>query len=273
MFDALHYQFVQNALLAGILASIACGIIGTYVVVKRIALISGGISHASLGGIGMAVYLGIAPLLGAAVFAILSAVIIGLVSLRSRGSEDTLIGALWAFGMALGLIFIQITPGYAVSLENFLFGNILLVSHADILRTLILDVLIVSVVVVLYKEFLAVSLDDEFAGLRGVPVGPVYILLLSLVALTVVVLIQVVGVILLIALLTLPAAISRWFTHHLYSMMALACLLGALFTTAGITISYYVDSPPGASIVLLTATAYILGLPLRRLGTMGVARA
>lgn len=263
MIEALQYEFVRNALFAALLSSAVCGVIGTYVVVKRIALISGGISHASLGGIGMAYYFGFAPVLGALGFSLIAAVIIGVLSLRSREHEDTVIAGLWSAGMAIGLIFIQLRPGYAAGLENYLFGNILLVSMADLVRMAGLTALILAVVGLLYKEFLAVSVDDEFAYLRGIPVAIIYILLLSLVALTVVVLIQVVGIILLIALLTLPPAISRWFTHHIYSMMALAFGLGMVFTFGGIVLSYYSDFPPGPCIVLLTAAAYLGGLAAR----------
>lgn len=273
MREALQYGFMQHALLAGLLASVACGIVGTYVVVKRIVFISGGISHASFGGIGIALYLGIAPALGAALFGLLSAVIIGIVSVHSREYEDTLIGALWAIGMSVGVIFVQMTPGAVGSLEDFLFGNILLVSGQDLVVTAVLDAIIVLSVLVLYKEFLAVSLDGEFAHLRGVPVTVVYVALLCLVALTVVVLIQVVGIILLIALLTLPPAISRWFTHRLNTMMLLSCLLGALFSTAGIFLSYFTDLPAGAGIVLLTAATYTAGLVLRRILGLNLAAA
>lgn len=264
MLEALQYQFVQNALLAGVLASVACGIVGTFVVVKRIALISGGISHASLGGIGMAIYLGLPPTLGAAVFGLGSAILIAVVTSYTREHEDTLIGALWAMGMAVGLLFIHLTPGYAGSLENFLFGNLLLVSKWDLILSFGLNVLIVTVVAVLYKELLAVSLDEEFAYLRGVPTGLLYALLLSLVALTVVVLIQVVGIILVIALLTLPPAISRWFTRRMKTMMALSCILGAVFSVSGIFISYYSDLPTGPCIILLAAGVYTVGLATRR---------
>lgn len=273
MFEALQYEFMQHALLAGLLSSVACGVVGTYVVIKRIVLISGGVSHASLGGIGLALYLGVTPLLGAAAFGLASAVIIGVVSLHTREHEDTLIGAVWAIGMAVGVIFVQLTPGYRGSLEDFLFGNILLVSTTDLAVTAALDVVILVTVFALYKEFLAVSLDDEFARLRGVPVGFVYVLLLCLVALTVVVLIQVVGVVLIIALLTLPPAISRWFTRHVYSMMVASCGLGAAFTTGGILVSYYTDFPPGACIILLAATVYTLGLGLRRVWKGNLAAA
>jgi len=263
VFEPFQYQFMQHALIAGLLAGVACGIVGTYVVVKRIVLIGGGISHASLGGIGLGLYLGVSPLLGAAAFSLLSAVAIGFISLRSREHEDTLIGALWAAGMATGLVFIQLTPGNVGSLEQYLFGNILLVSTGDLVVSALLDIVIVITVAVLFKEFLAVSLDDEFAELRGVPVAAGYILLLCLVALTVVVLIQVVGVVLVIALLTLPPSISRWFTRRLSTMMLLSSILGATFTTGGILVSYYTDFPAGAYIVLLAAAVYTLCLSTR----------
>lgn len=265
MIEALQYEFVRNAILAGLLASVACGVVGAYVVVKRIALISGGISHASLGGIGMAYYFGFSPILGALGFSLLSAVIIGWVSLRVRETEDTLIGALWAAGMAIGLIFVQLRPGYAVGLESYLFGNILLVTEADVWRMSVLTAGLLIVSGALYKEFLAVCLDEEFALLRGLPVATLYILLLSMVAVTVVILIQVVGVILLIALLTLPPAIGRWFTERLHTMMIAAVALGAVFTLGGIGTSYVLDFPPGPCIVLLASGCYLAGLAVRGL--------
>lgn len=258
---------MQYAILAGMLASIACGVMGTYVVVKRISLVSGGISHASLGGIGMALYFGIAPTAGALVFGLGAAVIIGFVSLHTREHEDTLIGALWAIGMAIGVIFIQLAERSAHSLEDFLFGSILDVTPAGLLGTAILDAVILAVVILLYKEFLAVSLDDEFARLRGVPVDFVYILLLCLVALAIVISIQIVGVIMVIALLSMPPAIARWLTHRLYVMMIAASLIGAAATLGGLLIAHYTGFAPGACIVLLTAAAYTAGLALRRTWT------
>ena len=265
MTDLLENTALQQALLAGVLASIACGIMGAYVVVKRIAFISGGISHASLGGIGIALYFGVAPMAGAITVGLGSAVIIGLVSLYTREHEDTLIGALWAIGMAVGVIFIELTPDYSGGLEEFLFGDILSVTGQDLAAAAILDGVIVATVFFLYKEFLAVSLDDEFARLRGVPVAPLYVGLLCLVALAVVVLIQVVGIVLVIALLTLPAAIGRWFTHRLSSMMGMSCALGAVFTVLGISVSNFTEFPPGPCIVLIAALAYTCGLSWRKL--------
>ena len=206
MLEALQYEFMRNALIAGLLASVACGIVGVYVVVKRIVFISGGIAHASFGGIGLGYFLGINPVLGALVFAVASALGMGAVIKRTKLPEDTAIGILWAMGMALGIIFIGLTPGYAPDLFSYLFGNILTVPFSDLILMLVLDAVIVSMAIALHKEFLALSFDEEFGTVVGVPVEALYLLLLCMIALTVVVLIRVVGSILVIALLTIPAA-------------------------------------------------------------------
>lgn len=258
MIDLLEFGMTQRALMAGLLAGVACGVIGTYVVVKRIVFISGGISHASLGGVGLALWLGVHPLLGALAFSLLSAVIIGLAGLRRIEHEDTLIGAVWSAGMAIGVIFIGLTPGYAVDPQVYLFGNILFVTSNELALSAACDVLILILVALLYKEFLAISLDDEFAELRGLPIAALHLLLLCLVALTVVVLIQVVGMIMVIALLTLPPAISRFFTSRLHTMMAMSCLLGAAFNILGVYVSFRTNWPAGATIILGASLTYAL---------------
>ena len=250
-------SFLQHALAAGVLASIACGIVGSYVVVKRIGYLAGGVAHTVLGGMGVAYFLGRSPIGGALVAALLAAAIIGWVNLRLRQHEDTIIGALWAVGMAIGVIFISRTPGYNVDLMSYLFGNILMVPREDLLLMAGLDAVIVSLVVLFRKQFLAVCFDEEFARLRGVPVGLFYLLLLWMVALTVVILIQVVGLILVLALLTLPAAIAGQYTRTLAAMMLLATLLGMIFTGAGLALSYEPDLPAGATIILLAGVAYL----------------
>lgn len=250
--------FLQHALAAGMLASIACGIVGSYVVVKRIGYLAGGVAHAVLGGMGVAYFLGKSPIAGALVAALLAAAIIAWVSLRLRQHEDTIIGALWAVGMAIGVLFISRTPGYNVDLMSYLFGNILMVPREDLLLMAGLDGVIVALVVLFRKPFLAVCFDEEFARLRGVPVGLFYLLLLWMVALTVVILIQVVGLILVLALLTLPAAIAGQYTRTLAAMMLLATLLGVAFTGAGLALSYEPDLPAGATIILLAGVAYLL---------------
>jgi zinc transport system permease protein len=258
MLEALQYSFIQNALIAGVLAAVACGIVGVYVVVKRIVFISGGISHASFGGIGLGYLLGINPVIGALFFTIASALGMGIVSRRTRLPEDTAIGILWAVGMALGIIFIGLSPGYAPDLFSYLFGNILTVPASDLILMLILDVVIISVVFLLYKEFLALSFDEEFGTVVGVPTERLYLTLLCLIALTVVVLIRVVGVILVIALLTIPAATARQFTHSLKRMMFLSILFGIVFAVLGLWLSYALDLASGASIVLVSGVCFMI---------------
>lgn len=251
MIDALQYDFMRNALIAGILASIACGIVGTYVVIKRIVFVSGGIAHASFGGIGLGYFFGISPIVGAIFFTIASALGIGIVTRKTRLPEDTAIGILWAMGMALGIIFIGLTPGYAPDLLSYLFGNILTVPFYDLILMLILDVIIIFITVALYKEFLSLSFDEEFSTISGVPVTPLYLLLLCMIALTVVILIRVVGMILVIALLTFPAVLARQFTHDLRKIMLLAILFGMIFTFGGLWLSFELDLASGATIILL----------------------
>lgn len=253
-----QYQFLQNALLAGLLASLACGVVGSYVVVRRIGFLAGGISHSVLGGMGAALFFGWSPMLGALAAALVAAVLIGWVSLARREREDTLIGAVWAVGMAAGILFISRTPGYNVDLMSYLFGDILMVPLGNLCVMLVGDLLLVLVVGLLYRHLLAVVFDEEFARLRGVPVTPLYLLLLSLVAVTVVLLIRVVGLILVIALLTLPAAIAGQYVDTLGRMMGLAVVIGMLLTTAGLALSYGPDLPAGSTIILVAGSAYLL---------------
>ncbi len=258
-----EYSFLQTALLAGLLASIGCGIMGSYVVVKRIGYMAGGISHSVLGGMGAAVYFGFSPTLGALLAALLAALLIGAVKLRFKTQEDTLIGALWAVGMSAGILFLSRTPGYNYNLISYLFGNILLVSESQLWQMLALDALVSGLILAFYRQFLAVSFDDEFARLRGVPVTFFYLLLLCLVALTVVLLVQVVGLILVIALLTLPAAIAAHHTHTLGRMMLLASILGMVFTLSGIALSYQLNLPGGPVIILLAGAAFLFSAGFR----------
>lgn len=262
MMDFIHafsqHGFLQTALLAGLLASLGCGVMGSYVVVKRIGYMAGGISHSVLGGMGAALFFGFSPTLGALLAAIGTALTIGWIKLRWRAQEDTLIGALWAIGMSVGVLFISRTPGYSTDLMSYLFGNILLVSVAQLWEMALLDVLVITLVLAFYRQFLAVSFDEEFARLRGVPVTVFYLLFLCLVAVTVVMLVQVVGLVLVIALLTLPAAIAGHYMQTMGRMMLLASALGAVFTSAGIAVSWQLDMPAGAIIILLAGVGYVL---------------
>ncbi len=253
-----QHTFLQTAALAAVLASIGCGVIGTYVVVKRIAFIAGGIAHTVLGGMGAAVYYGFDPLQGAVAAAIVAALIIGWVHLHWQAREDTLISALWAIGMSVGMLYLASTPGDQVDLMGYLFGNILLVPTHSLYLMGAADALLLALVWWYRYAFLAVVFDTETARLRGVPVTFFYLLLLVMIALTVVLLIQVVGLILVLALLTLPAAIAGQYVRSLGRMMLLATLLGILVSHFGLAVSYTPDLPPGPSIVLIAAALYLL---------------
>jgi len=262
--DLQNQPFLQYALLTGVLASIACGIIGSYVVTRRITYIAGAIAHSILGGMGAARYLEVIhrwdwlhPIYGAVAAALASAIIIGLVSLGAKQREDTVIGAVWAIGMALGILFIFKTPGYNEDLMSYLFGNILMVSVGDLWLIAGLDVLIVVVGLLFYNQLLAVCFDEEFARIRGIHVEFYYLLLLCLTALTVVLLVTVVGIVMVIALLTLPVAVAGHFSKRLWHMMALATIFSAVFTTLGLTLSYGPDLPAGATTILLAGAVYL----------------
>ena len=264
-FDAVASQtFMQYALAAGLLASLACGIVGPYVIVMRLGLLAGGIAHALLGGMGIAYFLGQSPLAGALITAIVAALVIGWVKLEFGEDEDTIIAALWAVGMAVGILFISRTPGYTTDLMSYLFGNILLIGRNDLIFLAVLNAIIIVTVLLFYKQFLAVAFDEEFARARGIKVRVYYLLMLVLVALTVVMLIRIVGLILVIALLTLPAAISRQFASTLFGMMVLASLVGAVLTFSGLALSYGPNLPAGATVIVLAGLSYFAVLILRR---------
>jgi len=259
-----NHTFMFYALLTGVLASIACGVVGTYVVARRITYIAGGIAHSVLGGMGLAYYLSVAhnltwlqPLHGAVVAALASAVTIALVSLYFKEREDTVISAIWAIGMAVGIIFIAKTPGYNENLMSYLFGNILMVSLGDLWLIAALDALVLVVGFLFHKQIAAVCFDEEFARVRGVNVQFFYLLLLCLTALTVVILTTVVGIVMVIAFLTLPVAVAGFFTGKLWQTMVLATLLSIFFMTFGLAISYSPDLPAGATIIILAGITYL----------------
>ncbi len=260
-----EHSFLRYALAAGLLSSIACGVIGSYVAARRITYIAGGIAHCVLGGLGAAKYCQVVlgwewmdPLFGAVIAALVAAFIIGFVSLRWQESEDTVISAVWALGMAAGLLFIWGTPGYSENLMSYLFGNILMVGGRDLWLLGLLDAVVVGVGILLYHQLLAVCFDEEFARLRGLRVEAYYILLLCLTALTVVLLTMVVGLVMVIALLTLPVAIAGRFSKSLWQVMILAGGITAILTTLGLGISYNADLPSGATTIILAGAAYLL---------------
>lgn len=267
-----EYRFLQFALLACVLAGIGCGSIGVYVVVKRIGFLAGGIAHTVLAGMGIAYWLQASPLAGAAIAALVAAVCIGWIKLRWKQDEDILIAAFWSVGMAIGILFISRSPGYAVDLTSYLFGNILLVSARDLWFMGALDALLVSAIVLFYRQFLATAFDEEFARLRGVNVELFYIFLLCVVALTVVLLIQIVGLILVLALLVLPAAAATQLAGSIKAMMWTAVALNCCITLGGLALSFGPDLPAGATMVVLAGLLYVVvtvyrGVRPRRQGT------
>ena len=263
--EFLQYEFIRNALMVGFLVSIACGVVGTYVVIKRIAFISGSISHTAYGGIGLGYYLGINPMVGATFFTLFSALAMGEVSHRMKDREDTVIGIMWAIGMALGVIFVKLSPGYTADLMSYLFGSILTVPHNELILVLILDIIILLTVGLFHDQFTMVAFDEEFAQVIGISTRFYNGLLLCLIALTVVVMIRAVGIILVIALLTIPPSIAGQYTRSMGSMMGLSILLGAVFTTGGIYLSYLFDLPSGATIILLAGAGFFLSLLLKNI--------
>ncbi len=275
-FEAVgRYEFLQLALLSGLLASIAAGFVGTYVVSRGITYLAGSMAHFVLGGMGIARYLQVVhgitwltPLHGAIIAALLGALIIAAVRLKSNQREDTVIGALWAIGMAVGILFISRTPGFNDDLMSYLFGNILMVTRDQVWMLVGLDVVVVIIAVLFYNPFFAISFDETFARVRGTPTAFYYVVLLILTALTVVVLTTVVGIVMVIALLTLPAAIAGQQAKKLWQMMLNASILSALFTTAGIAVSYEPDYPTGATIILIAGASFVISLVFRKIWPM-----
>ncbi len=258
MFELFNYQFFINALLAAVFSSITCGFIGTYIVSRRIVFISGGISHASFGGVGIGYYLGISPLLGAAVFSVLSAVGIQSLSRKLELREDSLIGMMWSLGMAVGIIFIFITPGYAANLMSYLFGSILTVSGSEIWLMAGLALVICLFFVFLFKEIVFLAFDEEYARTQGVPTAFINYMLISLTALTIVINIRVVGIILVISLLTIPQATANLLTRSFRGMIIYSAIFAFLASVLGLFTSYFFNIPSGACIIFIAVALFIL---------------
>ncbi len=258
MMDILAMEFMRNALLAGLLASVACGVIGTLVVVNRQVFMAGGVAHTAYGGVGLAFYLGLPVLPCAVAFTVLAALVMAALSFGRAERTDSIVGVMWAAGMAMGIILLDLTPGYNVDLMSYLFGSILAVPKSDILFMLGLDVFILAVVLFWYKDFLSLSFDMEFARSMGVPVRLLYALMQVMTAVTVIMVIQVAGLILVIALLTIPPMLAELFTKSLWRMMALATLASLVFCLAGLAVSYHYDITSGASIIAMATVGYAL---------------
>ncbi len=255
--------FVRNAALAGLLSSLLFGVLGSIVTVKRIAGLAGAISHAVLGGIGMALFLsargivpGLPPIAGALIFAVLAAGLIGVVSLKAKQREDTVINALWAIGMSIGVLFIAKTPGYADPM-SYLFGNILLVSGRDLIMLAVLDVIVLALAVAFYPQIEASAFDEEFARTRGVPSDAVFLGILTVTALAVVLLQTFVGIVMVIAMLTLPAGTAGYAVRNLAGMMGGAVLLSIQFSISGLALSWSLDLPTGALVVVIAGAVFL----------------
>lgn len=247
--ELFTYGFFQKAFLAAIFASISCGIIGSYIVSKRIVFISGGITHASFGGIGLAFFMGFNPLAGAVLFAVLSAIGIQFFTKVAEIREDSSIAIWWSLGMALGIIFVFLTPGYTPNLMSYLFGNILTVTVSELWWMFILNVVIVGFFSIFLSKILFIAFDEEFAQAAGLPVSLFNYLTITLIALTVVLNIRVVGIILILSLLTVPQATANLFTNDFRRLILLSAFFAFLGTISGLFISYFLDIPSGAAII------------------------
>jgi len=249
MLEILQYSFITNSLLAAFFAGITCGIVGTYIVTRRMVFLSGGITHASFGGIGMGYFFGLNPIFSAAVFAILSALGVEFLSKRTEIREDSVIGILWSFGMAIGIIFIFITPGYVPNLMTYLFGSILTVSGLDVWLMLALSVILILFFTFFYRLILFVSYDQNYARTHKIAVDLLNYILISLVALTIVLNIKVVGIILVISLLTIPQSIANLFSKNFRNIILLSIVISLVGVLTGLIFSYKINIPSGAAII------------------------
>ncbi|MCP4314154.1 MAG: metal ABC transporter permease [Bacteroidetes bacterium] len=251
------YGFFQNAFLSALLMSVTCGIIGTYIVARRMVFISGGITHASFGGVGLGYFLGFSPLAGAAIFAVLAALTTENLTRRKVIRNDSIIAIMWSLGMALGIIFVYLTPGYAPNLMSYLFGSIITVNSTDLWLMLALAIVVTIFFTVLYRPILYVSFDEQFARTRGIPVMLLNYILIILVALTIVLSIRIAGIILVLSVLTIPQNIANLFTNRFGIIMIASVIIGFIASCMGLVISYYLDIPSGATIIFTLVVLYL----------------
>lgn len=269
MIDALQYDFMRNAIMAALLASAICGVIGTLVVIKRFVILAGGIAHAAYGGIGMALYFGFPPRFGAISFSFAVSLILARITLLDRGRADTIIGVIWAVGMALGVVFADLTPGYGVHLMSYLFGSILSVSMIDLYLMGSIALLTWGFFYWNYRSILVYAYDEDFASTRGIAVTLFHYVIVVMISLSVVMLIRVVGLILVIALLTIPPYMAERFSRSLMGMAVVSFAFSLIFCFLGLVVSYYLDLTSGASIILVAGGGYFLS---RFLPGKGVGR-
>ncbi|XPV68267.1 MAG: metal ABC transporter permease [Halarcobacter sp.] len=265
MLETLSYTFIQNAIIAGILVSIITGIIGSLIVVNKMVFLSGGIAHSAYGGIGLSIYFGVPMLLSTSVFSIFVTILIALLTYQKRENLDTIIGLTWAIGMSFGILLVDLTPGYNTDLMSYLFGSILAVNSEDIIFMSSLLTLIIFILLFFYRDILAVSYDSEYASLRGVHTKFFYTLILILAALSIVIAIKIVGLILVIALLTIPIYISQRFCNTLFKMMVISGVLSMIFTILGLILSYNFDLSSGPSIILVSSIFMFIVIVLEKI--------
>jgi zinc transport system permease protein len=258
MMELIKYGFFQNAVLAALLMSVACGLTGTYIVSRRMVFISGGITHASFGGVGLGYFLGFPPLAGAAVFAVLAALATENLTRRKVIRNDSVIAIMWSLGMALGIIFIYLTPGYAPNLMSYLFGSIITVSSTDLWLMFALALVVGLFFTVYFRPVLYISFDEQFARTRGIPVMVFNYVLIVLVALTIVLSIRIAGIILVLSILTIPQNISNLFTNRFRSIMIASVATGFAASLLGLVISYYMNIPSGACIIFTLVFIYLV---------------
>lgn len=256
--DLLSYTFFQNALLGSLFASIACGIIGSYIVIRRLVFVSGGITHASLGGIGMGFYFGWNPIFSAMIFSILSAFGIEWLSSRQGVREDSAIGSFWSLGMAIGIIFIYLKPGFAPNLSDYLFGNILTITHSDITYLAILSFILILVFALFGKQILFSAFDSDFAQTRNLPVNTIKYLMMMAIAITIVLSIRLVGIVLLMSILTVPQMTANLFTSNFNKMILLSILIGLFGCLVGLFLSAALDVPSGVFIIFTQIIVFLI---------------
>ena len=259
MIEALFgFEFMRNALLAGLLVGVTCGILGAFVVVNRIVFVSGGIAHAAYGGVGLAFFFGISPIWGVMGFSLAVSLLMAAINLKAKHRADTVIGVIWAAGMALGIILLDLTPGYNVELMSYLFGSILTVPGSDLWMMAVIGLASAGLVVYFYHDLVAMSYDDEFARVRGVPVRFLYITLMVLIGLSVVMIIRAVGLILLIAMLTIPPYIAERYARSMAGMMLYSVVLNLVFIVLGLWLSYSYNLTSGASIIMVASVGFFI---------------
>ena len=268
MIDVFHFEFMRNALCAGILTAVICGVIGTLIVVNRLVFLSGGIAHSAYGGVGLAFFMGWPYMAGAVGFSFVVAMIMAAVSQHSKERADTIVGVLWAMGMASGILLLDLTPGYNVDLMSYLFGSILSVPRSDLVAMAIICAVILAIVAFYYGDILSMSYDEEFARTRGIPVQWLYYLMIGMVSITVVMVVQVVGLILVIALMTIPPSIAEKYTKSLLGMMIVSCILGITFISGGLWLSYRFDLTSGAAIIFFAGITFFLSVLMDRILVM-----